>query len=159
MAKPIMLRIGICECTTKYHGRLQGRRVTTRCLGSKIYPHPMTFTLHEFQIPEDSQQSALRLFRCHAFLDVHRVRHKRGSGYVVSLYRQQILQDTLGRERTPTSWRPDSYKSWLRKKPPTASTIIQALRELIQGMGKTKFLRWQTRMTPAGWKLPKPSLT
>ena len=155
MGTAATLRIGICGCTTKYHGRIQGRRVAIRRLGKSRLPHPITFRLREFPIPEDDQQTSLRLFRCHAFLDVHREYYWRGSGYAVTLFRQEILRDTLGRERTATHWDPECYRDWLRKKPPSTNTTIRALRELIQGMGKTKFLRWQRQMTPQGWKPPE----
>jgi len=60
-----ILNVGVCTCTTLYHGIPEGRQLTVESLG--------TFTIKEFRIPGgfEHQQKALKANSCHLFIDVH----------------------------------------------------------------------------------------
>lgn len=152
MARTIALRVGICECTRRYHQRLEGRRLKLSYLGGRSLRQPIVLQLREVRIPEFRHAPAIRLGRCHAFLDVHRRDDGHNSVWIdlVDLWRDQ-----RGHQQVALGWRSQLYTAWwVHETLPTIASVAKTLQSLIQGIPKRRFQRWQQRMTPTGWKEP-----
>lgn len=65
------LRIGICGCTTAYHGQLEGKELCVTKLTGVTLDQPVKFTIKEVAIPEHAQNSTQVRSRSHVFVDVH----------------------------------------------------------------------------------------
>ena len=142
MATRNVLRIGICSCTTHYHGKLRGRAVFIRTLNDRRLKTPRRFLLREVFIPEEKQREALKASRCHFFLDVH-------------CFRRSVDVVLNMNEIDPaTPWRPErlsmlgGWKSWIGRHVPRVSTIVAAIRELVASDTPAEFQRWVQHLSP-----------
>ena len=137
MSETAILRVGICACTSSYHGTLMNQEVVVSYRGQQ-----KKFTLQEALIPEEEQRKALKESRCHFFLDVH--------DYQVSLFLNELLPNRkgiserlyIGRNRgINRRW---IYKGW--RSPPPADEILDAIGRLITILGEEKGTKWLLRM-------------
>ncbi|MCH7604462.1 hypothetical protein IID24_00470 [Patescibacteria group bacterium] len=144
------LRIGICGCTTKYHGRLENQQVTICRLGGEDLNVPITFTLHEIFIPEDKpHEDTLQSSRCHFFIDEE--------VSVTGINVVSLLPSAQGDEYVVQGWgRKFIGRVWRRQKPPPISFFLKSITSLIQERAEEQIQSWLTRMTPPGWELPRP---
>lgn len=149
---PQTLRIGICGCTKRYHGEFEGRRLTLRSMRRRTLAHPIVLILLEFRVPERHQIKMLHRWRCHTFVDVHPDK----KCWRTYLDVHDLGRDSYGREQVLYGY-PLPFRRWQRKKAPTPNTILRALGACLSQMSKKKFLEWQGRMTPRGWKVPPRS--
>ena len=140
----IPLRLGVCHCTTQFHGQLEGWEFDISSL-SRL------FLLQERFIG-DNQRVDLRMHRCHFFLDVH---ERDG------LYRTTLLLNNLVSNGAGRGWRiyiggayRDFEKSWHGEELPTPQTIVEAIPELILRRGVERFPGWLATMTPDDWTEP-----
>ncbi|MCH7772241.1 MAG: hypothetical protein IIA49_14705 [Bacteroidetes bacterium] len=142
------LRIGICGCTTKYHGRLENQQITVCHLGGEDLNVPITFTLHEVFIPDDQpHEDALQSSRCHFFIDEE--------VNVVGINVVQLLPSAHRGEYAVQGWgRKFIGRVWKRQKPPPPSFFLKSIKGMIQERTEEQIQRWLASMTPPGRKLP-----
>lgn len=132
------LRIGICGCTTRYHGKIGGQQVIIKRLGKEILVSPITLTLRETRIPEeDDHLEALQSTECHAFIDVE---GEETSLDQVWFTGQQIFVGGRGRGRK---------EYWYRNSPPPPSIVLKGLKRLIERLPREEFEPWlELKPTP-----------
>lgn len=136
MADIQMLRVGVCACTTLYHGELEGEQFIVRGL---------PFLLQECVISEEGgQRDSLRENRCHFFLDVHGIGpHKPNLDVTLACVdlvptkgqRDHLFIRGLGESR----WQGDPHT------PPSVQSILDAISCMIGKLSEAKFQRWLSR--------------
>ena len=153
------IRLGICACTTFYHGAFEGLRL-------KLPGLPGVYGIVEVTIPEGrgrgemSQEEALKKARCHYFLDVHVVAASSPARYDTTLILCELVPNGEGRKEklyrvcVPGRRYIRRFVEWQdRAHPPSREEIRQAAQKLAREMREARRPVWLQRMTPSGWEL------
>ena len=153
MAQPtaVRIRVGICSCVPRYRGRIGNTR---RVLGfapspARPSPAPRSIVLEEHIIPKYGESRALRLARCHIFVDVHPAGSE---GFFISIIVMDVRRDRSGREQLVWDGGHSQYADWIQKRLPSPRSIIANVCDLVRAMttNRRDFTRWLARM-----RLPK----
>jgi len=127
----VELNIGICGCTTRFHGKIGGELVVIDRLAGEILESPITLTLRETRIPEeDDHFEALQASQCHAFIDIEDAETKLEQ---VWFRGQQIHVGGRGNERR---------EYWFRNSPPPPRVVLNGLRRLIERLPRSEYEPW-----------------
>lgn len=152
------LRVRICSCSLHYHGRLANRTVVVQPPGSSAKGRPYRFRLREIPIPDGQQRETLRAYRCHFFLDFHRV----GCRCEVQVVRNvffngpgEICRVIIGGSGID-EWRYRMRREWNRPRPQRVDTVVKAAGELLAELDAQRLERWLQTTTPRHWRLPRP---
>ena len=123
------LKIGICDCTTRYHGKLGGQQIIIESFAGVPLDSPIAVTLQEFRIPEaDDRLEALQSSQCHVFLDVE----EDETSLRMVWFDEGGVNHLAGR----------GTKYWIRKSPPPPSIVLKGLGRLIEGLSREQFEPW-----------------
>ena len=144
MSRPITIRVGICECTNSYHGRLKGRTLRT---------DRHRFRIKEVVITEDHQRQNIKDNSCHFFIDVHRSISVRS--HISEIWTNLDLNDIahgsdghrylfIGGFSRVRRRRTGFY--WTTKRPKRFSTILKGIEEILRGIEPAELKRWLSRM-------------
>lgn len=123
------LRIGICACTTRWHGELEGKQL--RVLNPRL-----TLTLKEVRIPEKEDHVEYLLSeRCHLFLDVDEAFH------VTTL---EVVYPPSVRWGAYLGWGigDGGTIEWYLKRFPKTSTILSGIKRIIKDARSDKIQLW-----------------
>lgn len=125
------VRIGICQCTTLWHGEFEGKKLRITKGSDGLLNPPLTIILNEVGIPEkENHGDALGSRRCHLFLDVD-LTSRWGARTMLSIVRYTTPEENFGGrpnwgERKRGWWEGRvSYR-------PSVRTILAGLRDIIQ---------------------------
>lgn|GEM_PF-2923695 len=152
MDRVYLLRVGICQCTKAYHGKLNGKKFTLDQITEYRYfsyhhfvdlEEPMIFVLEEVSIPEKSHHTPLKRARCHFFLDVN----FQARGTPETVLSQHFIIQVGRQERYEFSSVYDTgAKVYRRKKPPYPHEIIAGMQDILRFMDKKGLERWRDVM-------------
>jgi len=141
MSEPITIRVGICECTNSYHGRLKGRTLRT---------DRYRFRIKEVVVAEDHQGESIKDSGCHFFIDAHR--SYTASELWTSLDLNDIIYDSNGHRRLFIGG-VDGKRGmglrrfwWTTKRPKRPSAILKGIEEILRGIEPAELRRWLSRM-------------
>lgn len=142
MKRSTALRVGICGCTPRYHGKIAGRTVS---VGGK------TFRVEEIRIPEDRTSETLRRNRCHFFLDLHHhLGVQRSSTYLDMNDRRRREGFPYGGITFILSQRGDNVayvaRTWDRVRSPCPAEIMQEIACLLRTLDRRTLRAWLGRM-------------
>lgn len=134
MSRPMTLRVGICACAERYHGKLEQQRLQ---VGRGV------FRLREIIVPEEGEDSDTVLLaeRCHFFVDLHSYQYQYQHMYLCAVE----MCDPDG----PLD--PDWWDSCTRK-PPSPQRVLREMTKLLKdyrGQYPRKFTQWLKRMSCA----------
>lgn len=140
------LRIGICGCTSKWTGKLEGQTIMVPSLGKHPLYQPMTLNLLEVSITEEVDRiQALREANCHLFLDVADLGNGMRETELTRFWRTDYGENRLGGRGG--LWE----EAWVGKRSPELAAILRGTGRLIGKMSPMRFLLWTNN-------LPEPSL-
>lgn len=147
---PILLTVGICDCTDLYHGFMEGHHITVPELTGHRYfgwhyfvplEKPLVFRIREVRIPERHEQEALEGLGCHFFVDVHAILQ-----LVVLHIMYPIPEDPAGPDKSYISELDQSTIEWQGKmavwSPPTVQEVKGWMSQLLRRMDKQGLQQW-----------------
>lgn len=125
MAEPIELRVGICKCTTLYHGTMEG-------LGMRLHGH--RFRIKEVALANTQYHTAeLKERRCHFFIDADHY------DTVIYLEKDDLIMSPSERSERL------AYQIFLCN-PLCANGMRRLIREILSSMKKRDLRDWLKRM-------------
>lgn len=138
MAKPTVIRVGICGCLNLYHGDLGGR-------GMNIGGHP--FRLEEIRLPDEMWHTAsIKTRRCHFFIDraddVDDGRCANEPPHIFLERHDLVLSSSKRSEKLVN----DTYFGMRGGEPKTPLGIARQIRGLIAEMSQRDRRAWLRRM-------------
>lgn len=147
------LRVGICGCSSRYQGKLEGKHISLPVGDGN--DDPDLFVLKEVLIPDTrDRRETVRSVRAHFFVDYHTI--FRTNEADTELHRNQLIPNGKGRREKLyiagwfVGWQ---VKVWRRKSGVRTSTILNGMERLMSCMTAEKRRVWLSRMTPEGWRL------
>jgi len=140
MSKPITLRVGICECTTIYKGKMDGR---------KFNVENSAYVIKEILVPEADQEKVLGT--CHIFVDVHIVE---GTPQIIVNQVDFMIIDKENYGLAFESWVGEEATQEIVKNriPPTPRNLIRLLKIIVSYYQPKERKAWLRRMTLCGKK-------
>jgi len=151
VSKPIVLRIGICGCTTQYHGKFDKQQFV-------VNGH--SFQLSEYVIDEKNEDRALMETGCHFFIDQHFYRDSycnSASTFETTLIKINLVSGKKNRLRFKLSKFLDIYKEeewWSSKLPISVRRILNTIKKIISNLEDLKLKEWLKYKTPHRKKKP-----
>lgn len=154
MANAITLRVGICECTSLYHGSLNNH-----C----FYINGQRFRLQEIKIPERQHTKHIRHNRCHFFIDINTYKYRPADIIGYDLWAHLVHYDFLPptkkgrREQLKIDCHEISTENQRRfdyatkntiidtGQPNKPETVLKKIRATVKGLGRHRNA-WLSRM-------------
>lgn len=139
MVKHTILRLGICGCATKLHGRFEQQTITV---------NGITLYIQEVIIPEENQRRSVRATRTHFFLDLHTYSQKK---IATSLFRVELIPNGKRRERMYFGGR-RYQQAWNNEWHATSAyiprrkQILKVIQTILARMDAREFQEWRARM-------------
>ena len=160
MNEETALRVGICGCSQRYHGKLDGQQIVVSSLGGQALPEPRVFRIEEVFVRDNRQRQVLKAARCHLFLDFH---PDDPGGPLTKLVMNELVSNGPGRgwklyigtagRFTGAFFDFDRKKEWRRKKPPSPRDVVGGMQDMLQKLEPAWFSSWLEKMTPEGWAI------
>lgn len=139
MSQPNILRLGICGCAAKFHGRFEKQTITV---------NNATLHIQEVIIAEEDHRRDIRASRAHFFLDFHTYNQGKIS---TSLFRVELMPNGKGGERMyfgshyyKQVWRNRWYATSIYI--PRSKRILNAIQTILAAMDAREFKKWRARM-------------
>lgn len=151
MSKPIILRIGICECTKMYKGKIDGRKFN---VGTSVY------IIKEVVVPETNYGKIIETVRtCHIFIDVHVLE---GTPQISVHQVDFLIIDEKKYGPVFESWIEEGVSQKIvgivgNRIPPTPKNLIRLLKIIVSYYQPEERKAWFARMTQN--RREKPSRT
>ena len=154
------LRVGICSCSPTTTAAWKTCRSSSNSPLATDVRVPTASGCTRFQYPTagSGQRETLRQFRCHFFLDFHRV----GLRGEVKIIRNVFLNGpgTICRLLIGgggiQEWRRRMRHEWNMARPPQVDTVVKAAGELLTELDGPELQRWLEATTPPHWRMPRP---
>ena len=132
------LCIGICGCTSLWHGKLGGLKLTVNEVSNGVLNPPLSIKLTEVSIPEDEEDhiEAAADRGCHLFLDI--VPEEDGTILEIVRFVTPTHVECCGRG----GW---GRKEWYEGNPPYPMVIMQGIRKIIHDLKVEQIQPWIAR--------------
>jgi hypothetical protein len=141
----ITLRVGICGCTSRFHGKFSRKILYIPRRGGVL-----RVRLVERTIAENDYRSAIRAARIHFFLDTHsylRSPMDKRTWHFTDIYRVDFRPSMPGRkQRIYIGGLPRHGKHWDTLRIPSAKAVLAKLYDLINEVEPDRLSAWLGRV-------------